>query len=83
MRHEVIEMHLFDNNAPEEKALCGEGTPAHDRMGVDYYLELRSSGLGVGTVCEQCKALVMPFAVNVSRNPEGDGEVAEGEACCS
>ena len=61
MRHEVMEMHLFEIDAAEEKALCGEDTSATDRIGVDYYLERRKDGLEVGTVCERCKALAVPL----------------------
>ena len=32
----MIEMHLFDNDARGEEALCGAETSAHERIGVDY-----------------------------------------------
>ena len=70
-------MHLFDLNAAKEKALCGEDTSASDRMSVDYFLERRKDGLEVGTVCEACKALAVPVAMNLSRDLEGDGRVDE------
>ena len=63
-RYEMMEMHLFDIDDREEKALCGQDTSVDDRTGVDYYLERRKDGLPVGTVCERCKALTVPFAVN-------------------
>ena len=77
MRHAVMAMHLFDTDADKEKALCGEDTPANDLIGVKYYLKQRKDGLEVGTVCERCKALAVPFAVNLSRDREADGRVDE------
>ena len=79
MACEVVEMDLFDPNADEEKALCGEDTSANDRISVDYYLERRKDGLEVGTVCEACKALVVPFALNLIQDLEAEGLLDEAE----
>ena len=35
MRYEVVEMHLFDTDATEEKVLCGANTSADDRRDVN------------------------------------------------
>ena len=43
-RYEVREMHLFDTDAREEKALCGVDTSADELRGVDGYLEDRLYG---------------------------------------
>ena len=51
-RYEVREMHLFDTDAREEKALCGVDTFADELRGVDGYLDDRLHGFSVGTVCE-------------------------------
>lgn len=76
---EVVVMGLFDPNADEEKALCGEDSSANDRMGVDYYLEQRRDGLEVGTVCEACKALAVPFAIGLARDLEAEGRLKEAD----
>ena len=78
-RYEVREMHLFDTDAREEKALCGVDTSADDRKGVDGYLEDRLYGVSVGTVCERCKALAVPFAVNLITDMEAEGLLDEAE----
>ena len=56
-RYEVREIHLFDTDAREEKALCGADASDDDRRSVDGDLEDRAYGSSVGTVCEACKAL--------------------------
>ena len=71
-RYEVREMHLFDTDASEEKALCGVDASADDRRGLDGYLEDRLHGFSVGAVCEGCKALAVPFAVNIIRDLEAE-----------
>ena len=43
MSHDVIDMHLFDEDADEEKALCGADT-SKELMGVPGYLEDRVHG---------------------------------------
>ena len=78
-RYEVREMHLFDTDASEEKALCGVDASADDRRGVGGYLESRLYGLWVGTICEGCKALAVPFAVNLTRDLEAEGRLDEAE----
>ena len=78
-RYEVNEQHVFDENAAEERALCGDASSSDGRIGVDYYMGQRKDGLGVGTVCEGCKALVPPFARGHSRDLEADGRLDEAE----
>ena len=78
-RHELKEQHLFDNDAREERALCGSDASTEERIGVVYYLECRMGCAPVGTVCEGCKALVVPFAENRVRDLEADGFVDEAE----
>ena len=51
-RREMIEMHLFDDDAAEEKALCEADTSDDDRRSAMCYLEDRLHGAWVGTVCE-------------------------------
>ncbi len=79
MRYGVFVMDLFDEDAAEEQALCGKDTLATERRGVRGYLESRLHGCWVGTVCEECKALAAPFAVNISRDLEADERVDEAE----
>ena len=74
-RYESTEFHLFDTDATEEKALCG----ADYRRGVGGYLESRLYGLRVGTICEGCKALAIPFAANLTRDLEAEGLLDEAE----
>ena len=75
--YEVIVMHFFDDEAADETSLCGAGVSVHDLISVDYYLERRKDGLPVGTVCEGCKALVVPFAENLIRDLNADGRMDE------
>ena len=58
-------MHLFDENAREEEALCGVETLAEERRSVGFYLEDRVHGPSVGNVCPECKALAAPLAGKV------------------
>ena len=78
-RFEITEMHLFDPYADEEKALCGGDTSANDRISVGYYRERRKDGLEVGTVCERCKAMAVPFALSLTRDLEAEGLLDEAE----
>lgn len=64
MRHEVMEMHLFDEDADEEKALCGADT-SHDLRSLQCYLEERVHGLRVRSICQECKVLAVPLAEEV------------------
>ena len=64
MSHDVIDMHLFDEDADEEKALCGAETSYNVRS-VRYYLEDRVCGPSVGSVCQECKVLAMPLAEEI------------------
>ena len=82
MSHNVIDMHLFDEDADEEKALCGAETSYNVRS-VKYYLEDRVHGPSVGSVCQECKALAMPLAEEIieaeieNHEAEGRFDVAE------
>ncbi len=78
-RYDMIEMHLFDTDAREERALCGIDTSADDRRGVNGYLDDRFYGHSFGTVCEGCKALVSPFVENVIREMEAEGLLDEAD----
>ena len=71
-----MEMHLFDENAREEEALCGAETSYNVRS-VRYYLEDRVHGPSVGNVCQECKVLAVPLAVEVIESVIEDHE-AEG-----
>ena len=83
--HEEGTMHLFDPHAAEEKALCREDSSSIERMSVDYYLEERLCGRPVGTVCERCKALAMPFAEviieDMAQDLEDEGRLGDAEDC--
>ncbi len=61
MRHDVMDMHLFDENAPLEEALCGAETSYNVRS-VKYYLEDRVHGAPVGNICQECEAVAVPLA---------------------
>ena len=79
VRTEVMEMHLFDTQAPEEKALCGQDSSSIERRSVDYYPEDRLRGRSVGTVCERCKSLSIPFAADIIQDREAEGLEHEAE----
>ena len=72
-RCELKVQHLFDDDAREERPLCGAVASTGERIGVVYYLECRKGGAPVGTVCEACKPLAVPFAENRVRDLEADG----------
>ena len=74
-----MEMHLFDGNARSERAFCGADTSAEERRSVSGYLEDRLNGIGLGSVCESCKAFAPPFALRLSRDLEAEGVPDEGE----
>ena len=78
-RCEVTEMHLFDENAACEWALCGADAPADDLRGVNGYLEDRLYGNPVGVVCEGCKSRAAHFAVKTGRDLEAEGLPDEAE----
>ena len=78
VRNKVMEMHLFDVEAAEEKALCGEDSSPVERMSVGYYLEERLCGRPVGTVCQECKTLAMPLAEVIL---EDKGRLGDAEDC--
>ena len=85
VRNEVMEMHLFDAEAAEEKALCGEDSSPVERMSVGYYLEERLCGRPVGTVCQECKPLAMPLAKvileDMAQDLEDKGRLGDAEDC--
>ena len=76
---EVIEMHLFDDGATEEKALCGADTSDDNRRSVKCYLEDRLHGAWGGTVCVGCKALAVPFAASLTQELEDESLLEEEE----
>ena len=77
--HEEETMHLFDAEAREEEALCGAKTSVHDRISLQYYLELRLDDLAVGTVCERCKPRTVAFAKRLSREFVAEGRTGEAQ----
>ena len=70
-------MHLFDEDAAVERALCGEDTDANDRRGVRGYLEDRRDGNRTGTVCQDCQGRAVPFVGNVIEGLEAEGRTEE------
>ena len=74
-RSELFEMHLFDEDAPEEEALCGRNTAGTERRGVMGYLEDRLFGNRVGTVCQDCKDRVVPFTRKIINDLEANESV--------
>ena len=79
MRRKLVKMLLFGTYADDERALCGADTSSDELRGVNGYLEDRLYGLPVGTVCEGCKALAVPFAESLIRDLEAGGRVDEAE----
>ena len=78
-RHAVFEMHLFDEDAAVEQALCAKDAPATDRKGVRGYLEDRLYCNWVGTICQDCKALAAPFTGKIIDDLQADGRVEEAD----
>ena len=78
-RCEVMEMHLFDEYARRERALCGAASSADGRRSAICYLEDRLYGHSVGAICAGCKALVDPFAEDIIRDLEADGRLDEAQ----
>ena len=76
---EAMEMHLADAYADEVRAACGEDTSAHDWRDVYGYLEDRLRGCWVGTICERCKPLAVPFAISRARHREAEGRLDEAD----
>ena len=73
------EQHLFDENAPSERAFCGADSSTEERVSVCYYMEQRKNGFDVGTVCESCKAFAPQFALRRSRDLEAEGRLDKAE----
>ncbi len=80
-----MEMHLYDAEAAEEKALCGEDSSSIDRMSVGYYLEECLYGRPDWTVCDRCKVLAMPLAEviieEMAEDLEDEGRLGDAEDC--
>ena len=76
-RHEVFEMHLFDEGAEEELVFCGKCTDETERRGVGGYLEDRLDGNRVGTVCQDCKDRTAPFTRRIIDDLEADVRMEE------
>ena len=72
-----MEMHLFDENAREEQALCGRDTTGTERRDLKGYLEDRLHSHWVGTVCQDCKVLSMPLAKTIIKD-KAQGAEDEG-----
>ena len=85
VRKELMEMHLFDTEADEERALCGGDSSPIELMSVGYYLEERRCEHPVGTVCQDCKDLAMPLAEviieNTAEDFEDEGLLGDAEDC--
>ena len=58
--YEMMEMHLFDNNARKENALCGADTSGDDLRDVNGYLE-GCAAFRLAAVCKGCKTLAVPL----------------------
>ena len=71
-RREVFEMHLFDEDAAEERVHCGKDTTGTERRGVRGYLEDRLYGNRVGTVCQGCKDRAAPFTRKIIDDLEAE-----------
>ena len=78
-RREVLEMHLFDEDAAEELSLCGKDTANTERRGVMGYLEDRLYGNRVGTVCQGCKDRAAPFTGKIIDDLEADERMEEAD----
>lgn len=75
----MIEIHLFDQHAREEKALCGADVSVHDLTTVQGYLERRRHDLSLPAVCNRCKEPAIQFARIRSAELEADGMTDEAE----
>ncbi len=78
-RYEATEMHVFDDDAVEEEALCKVDVSNDCIRSATYYLEDRLHGARVGVVCEGCKLRAIPFAVNMAQDLEAEGLLDEAE----
>lgn len=76
---EVFEIHLFDEDAAEEQALCGTNTHDTERMGARGYLEDRLYDNWIGTVCQDCKVRAVSFTVSIIDGLEAYERVEEAE----
>ena len=78
-RCEVMEMHLFGENASRERALPGGRQRSRWPEKRERLPGGPVAGHSVGAVCEGCKTLVMPFAGHIIQGMEADGRVDEAE----
>ena len=82
---QMFKMHLYDSEAAEENAFCGEDSSPIERMSVGYYLEERLYGPQDWTVCDRCKALAMPLAEviieEMAEDLEDEGRLGDAEDC--
>ena len=78
-RREVVEMHLFDDDAAEEEALCQVGASVDYIRSAMCYLEDRLHGARVGVVCQGCKERAIPFAVTLAKDLKFEGLMDEAE----
>ena len=78
-RREIIVMHLFDEEARDEEAICETEASVHHLTTVQDYIERRVHDLALPTVCEGCKDLAAPFAENLSRDLAAEGLRDEAE----
>ncbi len=82
---EMFKMHLYDAEAAEDNAFCGEDSSPIDRMSVGYYLEERLYGPQDWTVCDRCKVLAMPLAEviieEMAEDLEDEGRLGDAEDC--
>ena len=76
----MIEIHLFDQHAREEKALCRNDVSVHDLTTVQGYLESRRVDLSLPTVCNRCKGPAIQFARMRGSALEAEGMAAEAES---
>ena len=74
-----MEMHLFDENARREEALCGTNSSPVDRRSVRYYLKDRLHGNDVGTICEACKVFAPKFAIKRAEDLEAEGKLDKAQ----
>ena len=69
---EVDEMHLMDAEAEEEEAFCKAEVSVHDLISVQGYLERRTNGLSLPTICETCRVVAGQWAEDRRLGLEAD-----------
>ena len=82
---EMFKMHLYDAEAAEDNAFCGEDSSPIDRMSVGYYLEACLYANQYCAVCQDCKVLAMPLAEviieEMAEDLEEEGRLGDAEDC--